>query len=100
MIFLSRSDMNSIVQLVNKFPQFLPLYEEIAEFRRKPEEVISMFSETLYIMDRNMERLMVDELREEVEAKDRELVSKEQELASKNQEIEDLKAQLEALQSK
>ncbi len=44
--------------------KFLPLYKEIAEFRKSPEEVIGMYSETLAIMDRNMERLMVDELRE------------------------------------
>ncbi len=65
--FLSKDDASSIVELVNKYPQFLPLYKEIAEFRKSPEEVIGMYSETLAIMDRNMERLMVDELREEKE---------------------------------
>lgn len=66
--FLSSVDINEISELVRNFPMFLPIYQEIAEFAQKPEELMSMFSEALYIMDRNMERLMVEEMKEEVEA--------------------------------
>ncbi|MBO6259582.1 MAG: hypothetical protein J6N47_02015 [Lachnospiraceae bacterium] len=38
---------------MNSFPEFAALYRDIAEFRRKPEEVIGMFSETLRIMERD-----------------------------------------------
>ncbi len=80
--FLSKDDAESVVELVNRYPQFLPLYKEIAAFRKSPEEVIGMYSETLAIMDRNMERLMVDELREEKErlAKDLSTLRKEKEM--------------------
>ena len=64
--FLSFDDADSVIRLVNQFPQFLPLYQEIAEFRKSPEEVVGMFSEALYIMDKNAERLMVDELQEQL----------------------------------
>ena len=45
---------------------FLPIYQEIAEFVREPEELMYTFSEALYIMDHNTERLMVSELQDTV----------------------------------
>lgn len=65
--FLDSEDINEISELVRNFPMFLPIYQEIAEFAQRPEELINMFSEALYIMDRNMERLMVEEMREKLE---------------------------------
>lgn len=64
--FLSAADTNSITALITAFPMFLPIYQEIANFAQNPKELMNMFSEALYIMDRNMERLMVEELQEEV----------------------------------
>ena len=64
--FLSSDDVNKISSLVRHFPMFLPIYKEITEFAYKPEELMNMLSEALYIMDRNMERLMVEEMKEEV----------------------------------
>lgn len=65
--FLSKNDPKSVLSLVARYPQFLSCYQDIAAFRQKPEELIYMFSEALYILDKNTERLMVDELRTEKE---------------------------------
>lgn len=65
MTFLSKNDDKSILKLISEYPEFIPLYQDIAEFRRDPKELMHMFSEALYILDRNTERLMVDELQEE-----------------------------------
>ena len=65
--FLDSEDINEISELVRNFPMFLPIYKEIAEFAQRPEELINMFSEALSIMDRNMERLMVEEMCEKLE---------------------------------
>lgn len=73
--FLDSEDINEISELIRNFPMFLPIYKEIAEFAQRPEELINMFSEALYIMDRNMERLMVEEMREKVESAKAELES-------------------------
>ncbi|MBR1440442.1 MAG: hypothetical protein IJ589_04380, partial [Lachnospiraceae bacterium] len=77
----------NVVELVNKYPEFLELYREIREFRKRPEEVLGMWSEALYILDKNTERFMVDELKEQVAMKDRELAAKDEELASKDETI-------------
>lgn len=64
--FLSATDVDTITALVKAFPMFLPIYQEIADFAQNPKELMSMFSEALYIMDRNTERMMVEEMREEM----------------------------------
>ena len=82
--FLSFDDAERVVRLVNKYPQFLPMYQEIAEFRKSPEEVVGMFSEALYIMDKNAERLMVDDLQEKyaAEREKNKILRKEKKIAS------------------
>lgn len=64
--FFSATERSRIEELVKIFPMFLPIYKEIAEFVREPEELMHMFSEALYIMDHNTERLMVSELQDAV----------------------------------
>ena len=66
--FLSATDAETITSLINAFPCFAAIYQEITDFVKNPEEIMNMLSEALYIMDKNMERLMVTELQEEVNA--------------------------------
>ncbi|MBD5546439.1 MAG: hypothetical protein HDQ97_03455 [Lachnospiraceae bacterium] len=65
--FFSTTELGAIRELIERFPMFLPIYQEITEFVREPEELMHMFTEALYIMDRNTERLMVSELQDEVD---------------------------------
>ena len=90
--FLSKDDPESVIALIERHPQFLSYYQDIAAFRQNPEELINMFSEALYILDKNTERLMVDELRAEVEAKK----SENEALKSDNQALESEKKSLES----
>ncbi len=55
------------MKLIEAYPEFIGIYKEIAEFRRDPKELIGMFSEALLELDRNTERYMIDELKEDVE---------------------------------
>ena len=55
------------MKLIEAYPEFIDIYKEIAEFRRDPKELIGMFSEALLELDRNTERYMIDELKEDVE---------------------------------
>lgn len=56
-----------IASLLEAFPCFAPIYQKITDFTNNPEELINMLSEELYIMDKNMERMMVTELQQEVD---------------------------------
>ena len=66
--FLSATDPLVIGGLIEAFPCFAPIYQEMMEFAKDPKELIGMLSKELYIMDKNMERLMVSQLQEEVTA--------------------------------
>jgi hypothetical protein len=62
---LSARDVETVLNLVEKFPEFLAIYQELAYFRKQPKELISMFSDALAIMDRNTEAYMVEEAKKE-----------------------------------
>ena len=53
--------------LCQVYPWLSEFYAEMAEFGRKPEELITMFSEILREMDRNTIRYMVDDMKEKIE---------------------------------
>ena len=101
LMFLSSTDINAIRNLITEFPEFIPIYREIVEFTKNPEVLLDMFSEALYIMDRNTERLMVTELQEEVDSlkntvaeKDTAIAKQASALAEKDRLIAELQAQL------
>ena len=64
--FLTEDNPEKIVRFVNQFPEFLPCYQDLISFRKKPEELIHMFSDALRELDKNTERYMVEELNKEV----------------------------------
>ncbi len=89
--FFTYEQPEEIISLVNSFPEFTALYKDIAEFRRKPEEVIGMFSEALRIMDHNTTKYMIEDLQrqyEEAVAKRDEAVAKRDEAETKLDETE------------
>ena len=65
--FLSATNAETILELLQAFPFFAEIYQEIADFMTNPEELLNMLSKEYYIMNRNEERMMVTELQEEVE---------------------------------
>lgn len=119
--FFSSDEPADIIALINAYPEFYELYQEIAEFRTNPKELIYMYSEALAIADRNTIRLMIDDMQEELAsltkqvadtanklnvtkkelaAKDDEIATKDDEIAAKDDEIAKLKAENERLKNK
>jgi len=95
---LIRDDAESVINLVNKYPEFGDIYSEVAEFRKDPAEVIDMFfSAALKEMDHNTELYMIDELKAEVEEwkKQVETEKKKFEAEKKKAEAEKKKAEAE-----
>ena len=73
MLFLSSTDVNGILEVCDYAPEFIPIYEEAFEFGKDVKRFVSTFSDSLRETDRNAERLMVEELQEEVRQKQLEL---------------------------
>ena len=99
--FLSTDNPADIVRLAGAYPEFLPCYRDIVEFRKNPKEMIYMYSEALAVLDRNTEIYMCEELKKEneqlrsaVSQKDTDLRKKNAALAEKDAEIAYLQQQL------
>ncbi len=52
--------------LISRYPWLEEIYAEMAGYMSRPEEVLTMFSEALKIMDQNTVRFMMDEMRQEL----------------------------------
>ena len=92
--FLTADDPDEIVQLINAYPEFLPCYQDIISFRRRPKELITTFSDALREMDCNTEAYMVEQLAKEVQEKDHALAEKDNVIAEKDKLIRQLQKQL------
>ena len=105
---LTTENLEDAEQLIREYPWLEEIYQEIAVLRRKPEEVLGMWSEALRMLDENSLKYYVDELREQVKKAEEEKQKAEKEkdvllqernsaLAEKDAEIEALKKQLAKL---
>ncbi len=65
--FLSSDNPKHIQQIIEKYPFFKELYRDIINLRYHPKELISMYSEALYVADQNTIKLMIDELKQELQ---------------------------------
>lgn len=64
--FLGSDNIEDILQLIEKFPEFKPMYETLYRMCLNIEGVMDMFSKELYELDKNTELLMIDELEQEI----------------------------------
>ena len=65
--FLSSDDPNDIINLISEYPEFKEYYHDIANFRKTPKELMTMYSEVLAQIDKNTERYMIEEMQKELE---------------------------------
>lgn len=98
LMFLSSDKAEDIVRLVDCYPEFAEYYRDIMEFRTKPEELITMFSEALIQMDKNTVQYMIEEQQKELEKKSQELEEAQEELEGTKRELEDEKKVRAALE--
>lgn len=94
--FLSSDKPEDIIKLVERYPQFKECYHDIVMFRKKPEELMNMFSEALIQMDKNTVKYMIEEQQKELEANQKELAASKKELEESQKELEANQKELEA----
>ena len=97
--FLTEDNPEKIVRFVNQFPEFLPCYQDLISFRKKPEELIHMFSDALRELDKNTERYMVEELNKEVADLKEEATSLKKQAATLKKEAAALKEETTTLKN-
>ncbi len=79
-----------IERLIEIFPDLESVRHDINEYLEKPKEVLNMFSEALRILDRNTAELMVDRMKDEMDA----LQVQKEKLTEQNEELEVQKEKL------
>ena len=101
--FLSSDEPEDIVRLITDYPEFKVIYDEVYNLCLNVEKVMEMFSKELKELDQNTVQLMIDEMQEDLDAKDAEIESqkkeiefKDEKLASKDVEIETQRKELES----
>lgn len=71
--FLGSDRPEDIISVIEAFPDFQAMYEQVYEICRNVEEVMGMFSKELQILDRNTVRYMMDEMQNEIDQQKTEL---------------------------
>ena len=86
--FLGCDEPEHIIKLLDDYPYFKPLYNDLYNMCLNTERMINMFSKELQILDRNTVKYMIDELQDELdETKD--------ELDETKDELNEAKGQLD-----
>ena len=85
--FLTSDEPVMIMELIQAFPEFKPLYEDIYELCRNVEGVMNMFSKELRELDRNTVQYMIDEMQNEIDASKKKLEEQSLQLSEKDQQL-------------
>ena len=70
------------------------IYDEVYNLCLNVEKVMEMFSKELKELDQNTVQLMIEEMQEELDAKDVEIETQKKELESKDNRIRELEEKL------
>ncbi len=65
--FLASNRPDDITQLVREYPQFAEMYMEINRFRARPEEMMTMMTEAIKMLDEGDAKMQIEKLHEKVE---------------------------------
>ena len=98
--FFSSVKVEDILKLIDMFPEFLDYYRDIAKYRRKPEEVIHMYSEAIAFLDHNTEQYMIEDMTNQLNALKKEKMewdAERQDLETENKRLAEELARLKEL---
>ena len=66
--FLAIDDIEIIIQLIEKHPEFRVMYEDVYNICQNVERVMKMFSKELQKLDRNTVQYMIDDMQDTIDA--------------------------------
>ena len=96
--FLCMDDPEDIAVIIEKYPEFRALHEQVYDICRNVEDVMGLFSKELAELDHNTAELMVDEMQKELDEKNEEIAGMTEIIKKQNDEITELKRQMSECQ--
>ena len=96
--FIGCDEPEFIIKLIEKYPFFKAMYQDLYNMCLNTERMMNMFSEELKILDRNTVKYMIDELQEELDDTKTQLSDTKTQLSDTKTQLDDTKLQLTAAQ--
>ena len=87
--FLSSDMPEDIISLIDKYPDFKPLYDEVYSMCLNTEKVMQMFSKELAELDKNTVQYMIDEMQSEINDMKQQLDDKDSKIHGMEQQLDD-----------
>ncbi|MCI6498694.1 MAG: hypothetical protein MSA21_07415 [Lachnospiraceae bacterium] len=75
--FLAADSPDDIIMLLNKYPEFRSMYDDIYVMCLNVERVMNMFSKELAQLDKNTVQYMIDEMQNEIDDMKRQMEEKD-----------------------
>lgn len=98
LIFLSSEEPETIMELIETYPEFKAMYEDIYEMCLNTERMMTMFSKELRELDRNTVQYMIDEMQNTIDEQKKKLKEiqrmKDEELKEKDAVLDRLEKSL------
>ena len=94
--FFCRDEPEMIFRLLEEYPEFRALYEDVYELCRNVEGLMEIFSKELLEMDRNTVKLMIDQMQEKIDAQEQAIQQKDAALEQKDAALKQKDAEFEA----
>lgn len=98
--FFSRDEPETIIRLIETYPEFRPLYNDVYSMCQNMERVMGMFSRELLELDRNTVQYMIDEMQETIDEQQETISGQRETIHVMQGTIGDLQGSIEFMEQK
>ena len=100
LMFFGSEEPERIIELIESYPDFREIYEDIYEICLNMEKVMGMYSKELQELDRNTVQYMIDEMQEIINEQKQTISSQELLIREQKQQYEELLRRVRDLENK
>ena len=96
---LATRNVDDLTEILAVYPWLEAIYQDMASYLHKPEEVLTMFSDALKILDNNTVQYMIDEMQNTIDDQKAQLTDMHSQLDDKDSQLADKDSQLTDMHS-
>ena len=94
---LATRNVDDLTEILDVYPWLEAIYQDMASYLHKPEEVLTMFSDALKILDNNTVQYMIDEMQNTIDDQKAQLSDAHSQLTDMHSQIVDKDSQINDL---
>ena len=96
---LATRNVDDLTEILAVYPWLEAIYQDMASYLHKPEEVLTMFSDALKILDHNTVQYMIDEMQNTIDDQKAQISDAHSQLADRDSQLADKDSQLTDMHS-